>query len=201
MHRPVTFRLPHCGYAGATHATRRAGDRMLTLSELMEDHHRVLLAIDGNERQLLGPRPERFEALAAKRWALVRELLLHCARVEALVLRPLLADRRPHVAAQAARSLAEQALLLADFKEHVRRWGALAGEAQWGAYVGATRALMQRIRRHLQSEASDVYRYLPAQRDVPARRNDAAKPPTESASACAREIGKVIFRGRPLDRS
>ncbi|CAN5433377.1 hypothetical protein BH10PSE15_BH10PSE15_13400 [soil metagenome] len=167
----------------------------MTLPDLLDEHRRLILAVDSNERQLEGPRPEGFEALASKRWALVRELLLHCAHDESMVLRPLLADSRPHVAAEAARSLAEQERLLGDFKEHVRRWGALAGEAVWADYIKASRALMQRIRRRLQSEESGIYRYLPLQRGDNAA---PAAPLSPIYARDARQFSALIFRGTPL---
>lgn len=159
---------------------------------LLEGHRRILEAADDNERQLSGPRPECFAALAATRWAFTRALLTHFAHNEATALRPLIADQRAHVAAEARRSLAEQTQLLDDFKDHVRTWGSLAGEAQWPDYVRATKALMQRIRRRLQSEELGLYLFLPVQ--------PGAAMPDAPSHHCedARAIGAVIFKGEAL---
>jgi hypothetical protein len=165
------------------------------LPELMAEHRRLIDAIEGNERQLLEPRPETFAALAARRWAFARELLLHCAHEQATVLRPLAADPRTHVSAEATRLLAEQDTLIGDFKEHVRRWGAFASADEWPDYVRSALGLMKRVRHCIQAEEGGLYRHLPAQ-----RAHCITEPPAPAQSVVldARLIGALIFQGRTL---
>jgi len=163
--------------------------------ELIAEHRRLAEAIEGNDRQLLGPRPDTFAALAARRWAFARELLLLCAHEEAAVLRPLIADPRPHVSAEARRLLAEQNTLIVDFKQHVHRWGAFASAEEWPDYVRSARGLMQRLRHCMPTAESELYRHLPAQRaDVATEAAAAADPDLPDP----RQIGALIFQGKPL---
>jgi hypothetical protein len=159
--------------------------------ELLDEHRRILAAVAGNERQISGARPESSADLAAKRWTFTRELLAHFANEEATLLRPLMGDARPHVAALATKALAEQNRLLDDFKDHVRRWGSLASEAEWPDYVRATRALMQRIRTRIQHEESSLYSQLPAQVD----KRGLTTPDTRYVGEAA-QIRNVIFDGK-----
>ncbi len=130
---------------------------------LLDDHARIMAAVDANLRMISGPRPDNFDAMAGRRWTFAREFLLHCARDDAQILRPMTTDRRPNVAADAVRSRADLAELVEAFKAHVQRWAGLAGEAEWPTYTRATTALMARIRDRLFAEERGVYSYLPVQ--------------------------------------
>ncbi|MES2096579.1 MAG: hypothetical protein V4459_07445 [Pseudomonadota bacterium] len=158
--------------------------------QLLHDHARIIAAVEANMRMVSGPRPENFDAMAGNRWAFTREFLLHCARVEAQVLRPLSMDRRPHVAAAAKRSRTDLESLVAAFKAHVQRWAGLAGEAEWPTYVRATSTLMARMRDRLIDEQRDIFDHLPAQSTA------AGAPPAANYAQEAWAIRGAIFTGR-----
>jgi len=158
---------------------------------LLDDHARILTAVDANLRMVAGPRPDNFDVMTSKRWAFTREFLRFCARDDAQVLSPLTTDRRPEVAAAAIRSRADLDVLVAAFKAHVQRWAGLAEESEWRTYVRATTLLMARIKSHLLAEQQDMYSYLPVQPNM-------TKLPT-TPSNYAREawaIRDAIFTGK-----
>jgi len=99
----------------------------MTKQTLRNDHERIMAAIEADPLMISGSRPESFDAMAGARWTFARDLLLHCARDDAQVLRPMTTDQRPGVVAEAARSSADLELPVAALKAHVQRWAELAG--------------------------------------------------------------------------
>jgi len=87
----------------------------------LAEHRRLIDAVDGNERRSREPQPDSFRALGVR--ARVAATLRPRGRLSAA---PAYRRRRMHVAAEAARLLAKHRRLIADFKEHVPRWGPFA---------------------------------------------------------------------------
>ncbi|MCW3837928.1 hemerythrin domain-containing protein [Sphingomonas canadensis] len=133
------------------------------IAKLRCERARVITALDEVERLVSGAYPGSMDEIAPHRWALARDLLLHFAHVEALVLQPMMADRRADVAARAARSSADLRGVYDQYRRHFDRWQGLPAESQWDEYRAAVSLLVRRIRVRLLAEESDLFPLLPVQ--------------------------------------
>jgi len=154
----------------------------MPIGTLLAEHRRIMANVESLETLVAGARPDMPDMLFRDRWAFTRDLLLHFSKDETLVLRPLMGDRRPHVAALAKQSAAQLAALYEAFQLHTKRWQGFPAEADWPEYSRAVRHLLARLRARIAAEEAGLYHFLPAQRDGSADR----APPTDYAATAWR---------------
>ena len=165
----------------------------MSVDRLLAKHCRILANVDAVERFAAGPPPSVSDALADKRWAFTRDLLMHFAEMESTVYGPMMSDCREHAQQTAALASVETATLMAEYREHVARWhGPHPGE-QWETYRRGVARLMRRIRNRLEAEAVEIVPLLPVQPD-----GSRGSPTRESYAAEAWEIRGVLFDGVKL---
>jgi hypothetical protein len=133
------------------------------VARLAVEHCKLLEAVDGLERLVARPAPRSLDGLATGRRAFTRDMLLHFAHVQKLVLDPLLRDIRPHAVQKAIRSSDDLISVYEQFQRHAGRWKGLPSAENWTEYAGAIRLLTRRIRVRLAAQESEIYPLLPAQ--------------------------------------
>ena len=150
----------------------------MPIAKLMAEHCRVLELAGALEKIVDGPRPETSGLFMLARWNFTREVLSHLSRDEALVVLPLMGDRRPHIAQLATQSLTQLRTLGDDMENHMGRWNGLPSLAEWSHFRREVHALIRRLRARIAAEESGIYHFLPAQQ--PERR---PAPATERSHA------------------
>jgi hypothetical protein len=135
----------------------------MPIAKLMAEHCRVLELAGVLEKIAAGPRPETSGLFMLARWNFTREVLSHLSRDEALVILPLMGDRRPHIAQLATQSREQLRMLGDDVENHMGRWIGLPGATEWPQYRREVQALIRRLRASIAAEESGIYHFLPAQ--------------------------------------
>ncbi|MDB5707478.1 MAG: hypothetical protein JWN66_4594 [Sphingomonas bacterium] len=136
----------------------------MPIEKLETEHRRILEMADALESQVAGPCPATPEALMQNRWNFTRDVLSHLSSDEALLLLPLMSDRRPHIAQLASQSRAQLRALYDDFEAHMARWKGLPGEKEWPEYRRGVQGLMRRLRARIAAEETGLHHFLPVQR-------------------------------------
>jgi hypothetical protein len=162
----------------------------MTVDRLLSQHCRILANVDAVECFAAGPPPPEDDAMADRRWAFTRDLLMHFADMESKVYGPMMSDRRLHAQQAAALASVETASLMAEYREHVARWQGPHPAHQWETYRRGVERLMRRIRNRLEAEALEIIPLLPVQPD--GSRSGATR---EGYAAEAWEIRGVLFEG------
>lgn len=135
----------------------------MDVGQILAQHVRILKDAEALEEIAAAPRPKNVEALANRRWAFTRDLLLHCSRMESLVLSPLSVDVRPAAVACAKASSTATAEFVALFRAHAERWQGFTPPEQWRDYRAATDRLATAMRLLIEREASEIVPLLPVQ--------------------------------------
>lgn len=136
----------------------------MPIEKLEAEHREVLEMAEMLEATIAGPYPERSAAFMQVRWNFTREVLTHLSHDEALVMVPLMGDRRPHIAQLAAQSRVQLRQLYDDFEAHMARWMGLPAEREWPQYRREVQTLMRRLRARVAAEETGIYHFLPVQR-------------------------------------
>jgi hypothetical protein len=134
------------------------------IEKLEAEHRRILEKAEALEKLVGGPRPTTPENLLQTRWNFTREVLTHFSIDEALVLLPLMGDRRPHIAQLAAQSRTQLRALYDDFETHMEQWNGLPSEEDWPSYARGVQSLMRRLRARIAAEEIGLHHFLPVQR-------------------------------------
>ena len=135
----------------------------MPIEKLEAEHRRILEMADALEKLVEGPCPAAPGALARSRANFTRDLLSHFSSDEALVLLPLMSDRRPHIAQLASQSRTQLRVLYGDVEAHIARWTGLPSEREWPEYRRSVKCLMRRLRARVAAEETGLHHFLPAQ--------------------------------------
>lgn len=138
----------------------------MPIEKLEAEHRRILVMADALEKLVDGPCPAAPDALARSRANFTRDLFSHFSSDEALVLLPLMSDRRPHIAQLASQSRTQLQILCGDIEAHIERWTALPSEREWPEYRRSVKCLMRRLRARVAAEETGLHHFLPAQRSA-----------------------------------
>ncbi|CUS45438.1 MAG: hemerythrin domain-containing protein [Pseudomonadota bacterium] len=139
----------------------------MPIAKLEREHRRILELAGSLEAIVAGPRPETPGLLMLARWNFTREVLSHLSNDDALVVVPLMGDRRPHIAQLAIQSRAQLRSLYDDFENHMDRWKGLPATTEWSYYRRDVQALIRRLRARIAAEESGIHHFLPVQRADP----------------------------------
>jgi hypothetical protein len=145
----------------------------MPIAKLEAEHRRVLEMADTLDAMAAGPFPEAPGIFTQKLWSFTREVMAHLSNDEALVVVPLMDDRRPHIAQLAVQSHAQLRALHADLERHMTNWRALPAAENWPGYRREVQTLIRRLRARVAAEESGIYHFMPVQRvdrqpDLPA---------------------------------
>lgn len=135
----------------------------MCIDRLLAQHVRILDAVSALERFAEGPRPDQVDGLSRTRWVFTRDLMLHFGQMESSIYAPMRRDVRVEAAELADQASHATAKLVADFRNHARRWAGLPAADKWEQYATALRSLMTRIRQRLDHEARIIATCLPLQ--------------------------------------
>ncbi|WCM28352.1 hemerythrin domain-containing protein [Sphingomonas sp. QA11] len=139
----------------------------MPIAKLECEHRRILELAGSLEAIVAGPRPETHGLLMRSRWNFTREVLSHLSNDDALLLVPLMGDRRPHIAQLATQSRAQLRTLHDDLENHMDRWKGLPATTEWSSYRREVQALIRRLRARIAAEESGIHHFLPVQRADP----------------------------------
>lgn len=133
----------------------------MDVGQILAQHVRILTDAEALEQIAAAPRPQNVEALANRRWAFTRDLLLHCSRMESQILSPMAADARPFAAERAKSASVATADFVALFRAHAERWQGFTPPEQWSDYRAATHRLSAAMRALIEREAGEIVPLLP----------------------------------------
>ena len=136
----------------------------MPIEKLEAEHRRILEMAEALETTAAGPHPQTSAAFIQTRWNFAREVLSHLSNDEALVVAPLMRDRRPHIAQLATQSRAQLRQLCDAFEAHVERWKALPSAQEWPHYRRDLQALVRRLHARVAAEETGIYHFMPVQR-------------------------------------
>ena len=135
----------------------------MPIARLTAEHCRVLELAGVLEKIAAGPRPPSSDLFMRARWNFTREVLRHLSHDEALVILPLMGDRRPHIAQLATQSREQLRMLSEDMENHMERWSGVPDLYEWTHYRREVQALIRRLRARIAAEESGIYHFLPVQ--------------------------------------
>ena len=136
----------------------------MPIAKLEAEHRRVLRMADALDTMAAGPFPEAPDIFTRKLWSFTREVLGHLSSDEALVVTPLMKDRRPHIAQLAAQSHAQLLALYTDFERHMTEWKGLPAAQDWPRCRRDVQTLIRRLRARVAAEETGIYHFMPVQR-------------------------------------
>lgn len=148
----------------------------MPIAKLEREHRRILELAGSLEAMVAGPRPETPGLLMLARLNFTREVLSHLSNDDALVVVPLMGDRRPHIAQLASQSRAQLRALYDDFESHMDRWKGLPAPMEWSYFRRDVQALIRRLRARIAAEESGIHHFLPVQQADPQRGLPADRP-------------------------
>lgn len=123
----------------------------------------MLAAMDALAALVAQPHPGSVDKLAELRWIFTRDMLGHFHSLETELLRPLMADRRPEVAAAALRSSQDLASVYGHFSRHTAQWHGLPAREQWEPYRRAVAMLARLMAVRVSTQERTIYSLLPSQ--------------------------------------
>ena len=135
----------------------------MDVGQILAQHVRILSDVEALEEIAAAPRPQNVEALANRRWAFTRDLLLHCSRMESQILSPMSVDVRPIAVERAKAASIATADFVALFRAHADRWQGFTPPEQWSDYRAATHRLSAAMRALIECEAGEIVPLLPVQ--------------------------------------
>jgi hypothetical protein len=136
----------------------------MPIAKLEAEHRRILEMADTLDTMSAGPFPEVPGEFTQKLWSFTREVMAHLSNDEALVIVPLMDDRRPHIAQLAVQSHAQLRALHADLERHMTSWHTLPAAGNWPGYRREVQTLIRRLRARVATEETGIYHFLPVQR-------------------------------------
>lgn len=135
----------------------------MSIEKLEAEHQRVLEMAEALETMVSRPYSDIAADFMQTRWDLARAVLTHLSNDEALVIIPLMGDRRPHIAQLATQSRAQLRKLYDDIETHMTRWENVPTEQQWSQYRRDSQTLLRRLRARIAAEETGIYHFMPVQ--------------------------------------